>query len=300
MNFKKLATTILLACLFLSIKQYAYSQNMLEEMKELHLQKTNGKITVQEFEAKKKAIIESHSPTNKRKAEAEARALAKKEEEEKKLQKQKNALLPMFKTLRTPSAGEINRAIELGADVNAVDEGELSVLMHAAAYCDDPEIIKLLVAKGADINARVRISILDDTYITVLTRADYNSNPEIKKLLIRLGALDLSQPPDLSSRQTLTRYVLQEVDAIYHESLEVLSARQWHRDGEGLVLRSKALLNKIDTSDLLIDSLPIQEFLWIYTIDFKNRDSGSSKDYFERISLLNNGYRKMVYRLKNG
>ena len=89
MNLKKLATTILFICLFLSINQYAHSQNMLEQMKALHLQKKQGSITAQEFEEKKKAIVESHSPEAKKKADEEAKKLAEKLKQEKILEEQK-------------------------------------------------------------------------------------------------------------------------------------------------------------------------------------------------------------------
>ncbi len=89
MNFKSLTATILFVCIFFSINQFAYSQNMLEQMKELHLQKTKGNITAQEFEEKKKAIIESHSPEAKKRAEEEAKKLAEKQKQEKVLQEQK-------------------------------------------------------------------------------------------------------------------------------------------------------------------------------------------------------------------
>lgn len=169
MNFKRLVIAIWFNCFLLGANQYAYSQNMLEQMKELHLKKANGSITSQQFEEQKKAIIESHNPATKRQAEEKAIELAQKQEQEKKLQEKKNALLPIFKTIQTAPIAEINRAIDQGADVNAVDKDGLSVLMLAAANCDNPKIIELLVSKGADINARVRISIIDDTYITVLT-----------------------------------------------------------------------------------------------------------------------------------
>lgn len=89
MNFKKLAATILFVCLFLSVNQYAHSQNMLEQMKALHLQKKQGSITAQEFEEKKKAIIESHSPEAKKRADEEAKKLAEKLKQEKILEEQK-------------------------------------------------------------------------------------------------------------------------------------------------------------------------------------------------------------------
>lgn len=74
MSFKKLISTILFLCLFLSVKHYARSENMLEQFKELHLQKKW--LTDQQFEEKKKAIIESHSPAAKKRAAEEAKLLA--------------------------------------------------------------------------------------------------------------------------------------------------------------------------------------------------------------------------------
>lgn len=84
-----IAVTVLFVCLFLSVKHYAHSENMLEQLKELHLQKKQGWLTDQQFEEKKKAIIESHSPAAKKQAAEEAKLLAEKQKQEKILEEQK-------------------------------------------------------------------------------------------------------------------------------------------------------------------------------------------------------------------
>ncbi len=132
MSFKKLATTILLACLFLSINQYSYSQNMLEQMKELHLQKTKGKITAQEFEEKKKTIIESHSPEAKKRAEEEANKQAEKLKQDKILEEQKKR----------------------EAEALAQKEYEKKFPLHTALKKNDrPKILEMLKLPDLQINA---------------------------------------------------------------------------------------------------------------------------------------------------
>jgi hypothetical protein len=89
MNFKKLAAKFFLVCFLISTTQYAYSQSMLEQLKDLHLKKKQGWLTDQQFEDKKKAIIESHSPAAKKKAAEEAKILAEKQKQAKILEEQK-------------------------------------------------------------------------------------------------------------------------------------------------------------------------------------------------------------------
>jgi hypothetical protein len=92
MNFKKLAAKFFLVCFLISTTQYAYSQSMLEQLKDLHLQKKQGWLTDQQFEEKKKAIIDSHSPTAKKKAAEKAKKLAEKQKQEKIKQQKAKAL----------------------------------------------------------------------------------------------------------------------------------------------------------------------------------------------------------------
>lgn len=89
MSFQKLAATILFVCLLLNVKHYAHSENMLEQLKELHLQKKQGWLTDQQFEEKKRAIIDSNNPSAKRRADEEAAKLAEKQKQEKILEDRK-------------------------------------------------------------------------------------------------------------------------------------------------------------------------------------------------------------------
>jgi hypothetical protein len=66
--------------------------------------------------------------------------------------------------------------IAKGADVNAKDEGEWTPL-HSAAYWGEKEIAELLIAKGADVNAK------NDVGITPLDWAIHLNHSEIADLI---------------------------------------------------------------------------------------------------------------------
>ncbi|NCB46915.1 SH3 domain-containing protein [bacterium] len=139
-----------------------------------------------------------------------------------------------------------------------------------------------------------------DLFFDKTSSPSLNNRPEEQFAAAIPATKNYEKQQTASSKQIVTRYILQEVDALYNDAIEALSARQWSRECDRLVMRAEALLAKVGNSDLLVDAYPIQEFLWIYTIEFKGRYSASSTAYFERINRLNTGYRKMAFRLKNG
>ena len=71
--------------------------------------------------------------------------------------------------------------VDKGADINAKTGALLGMttVLHAAALGGNPEVVKFLVDKGADINAK------DNDGYTVL---DYTSNDEVRNYLISRGA----------------------------------------------------------------------------------------------------------------
>lgn len=84
---------------------------------------------------------------------------------------------------------DVKREIANGADVNAKDNGNFSVLMIASLNNENPEIIKILINAGADVNFKFN----DDTgniYNALLGAAYHNKNPEVIKVLINAGAKD--------------------------------------------------------------------------------------------------------------
>jgi ankyrin repeat protein len=71
--------------------------------------------------------------------------------------------------------------IEAGADVNAKNKSGLTPLMRAA-LSEQVEIVRLLIARGADVNAR------EDGGKTALKYAKKANNKEIAKMLVAAGA----------------------------------------------------------------------------------------------------------------
>lgn len=73
--------------------------------------------------------------------------------------------------------------IENGADVNAVDAGGNTALIHVAARNLRERVIEQLVKAGADINHK------NDIELTALMQAvSFNPNPAVIQTLVRLGA----------------------------------------------------------------------------------------------------------------
>lgn len=59
----------------------------------------------------------------------------------------------LFLAARNGSLDEAQAAIDAGADVNARDEHGDTPLHHVAAYANNPNFVKLLIAHGANVNA---------------------------------------------------------------------------------------------------------------------------------------------------
>ena len=75
----------------------------------------------------------------------------------------------------------VKTLIEKGADVNAKDELEITALMWASAW-GRTEVAKLLIKNNADVNAK------DSNGWTALMKASVNNNFETSELLLEKGA----------------------------------------------------------------------------------------------------------------
>ena len=85
----------------------------------------------------------------------------------------------------------VKAEIAKGADVNAKNEYGWTPFMYAAEYSENPEIVRLMVEKGADIEARDMQDI---------SQADY----EIADIVIKLEALNgYKEPVDLIVERTM-------------------------------------------------------------------------------------------------
>ena len=84
-----------------------------------------------------------------------------------------------------------------GADVNAKEVGDKWTPLHNAAWGGHKEIAELLIAKGADMNAK------DDEGMTPLHPAAAAGHREIAELLIAKG-VDVNAKVASGSKQGLT------------------------------------------------------------------------------------------------
>lgn len=92
------------------------------------------------------------------------------------------AAADLFDLAETGTAVQLQQAIK-GADINAADAVGRTMLMHAAAYNPDPQVIALLVKAGANVNAR------GPRQWTALMMAAYgNPNPAVVEALLAAGA----------------------------------------------------------------------------------------------------------------
>ncbi|MCK6463183.1 MAG: ankyrin repeat domain-containing protein, partial [Candidatus Pacebacteria bacterium] len=82
------------------------------------------------------------------------------------------------------------RLINLGVDVNAIKEREQTALMFACSL-GNYELVKLLIQKGADVNAKARAHAQDfDGAVTPLKIAKEKKFDEIVKMLLQNGATE--------------------------------------------------------------------------------------------------------------
>ena len=97
-----------------------------------------------------------------------------------------------FELVKTGTPEEVKKAIKEGADVNARTTEEIesfgevegvTPLIMAAWYNENPEVTKLLLDAGADVNARDK-----NGCTPLIWAAVFNENPEVTKVLIDAGA----------------------------------------------------------------------------------------------------------------
>ncbi len=88
----------------------------------------------------------------------------------------------LFDLAETGSADQLQQALK-GGNVNAVDDVGRTLLMHAAAFNPDSQVISVLVKAGANVNAR------GPRQWTALMMAAYeNPNPAVVEALLAAGA----------------------------------------------------------------------------------------------------------------
>lgn len=81
------------------------------------------------------------------------------------------------------TAEQVQRAITGGADVNARDAADRTVLMLASASNQDARVISILLKAGAKINARG-----PNGWTALMMAAFNNPNPDVVEALLKAGA----------------------------------------------------------------------------------------------------------------
>lgn len=106
----------------------------------------------------------------------------------------------------------VKLALELGGDVNTVDKNG-NTAMHGAAFKQLPEVVKLLAAKGADVNVWNKNNISGWTPLRVAVGVHRGMNfrfhvptaDALKDLMVRAGASTEVEPETLVSGATPTK-----------------------------------------------------------------------------------------------
>lgn len=138
--------------------------------------------------------------------------------------KQYTIALQMVAVLNQPEL--FRRMIEGGADVNAVDPTGRTALMYAAISDLSPvEQVRMLIEKGAAVNARSQHSKSGDTGLTALDLAELHGDTPVVDLLKQSGGTISSKPAPMKSvayrnntvREAVTRSIalLQRADASF-------------------------------------------------------------------------------------
>jgi hypothetical protein len=116
-----------------------------------------------------------------------------------------------FGLVWTGTPESIQAAIDNGADVNARNKDGKTPLMFAAGYAPNPEVINILLAAGAEVNAKEPKYGLTPLMFAVAA----NTNPEVATTLLNAGA-------DLGARSQGGVTVLMWA-AVYTENPEIIS-----------------------------------------------------------------------------
>ena len=90
----------------------------------------------------------------------------------------------LLKLTKTGTVAQVKGELGRGLNVNTrLTRGGLTLLMNAAAYNSDPNVISALIAAGAEVNASDRVG---RTALTLA--AELNTNAEVITTLIHAGA----------------------------------------------------------------------------------------------------------------
>ena len=84
---------------------------------------------------------------------------------------------------KTATIEDVKKELKNGANVNAANDNDFTVLMQAALLNQNPEVIKILIDEGADVNAKSKSGNTALMYAAI-----FNQNPEVIKTLIDEGA----------------------------------------------------------------------------------------------------------------
>ncbi|MDR2169899.1 MAG: ankyrin repeat domain-containing protein [Planctomycetaceae bacterium] len=93
-----------------------------------------------------------------------------------------NGLEVLFETIEQGDLDKLKNLIDSGANVNAKDEDNWTLLHCAASYNSNSSILKYLVLQGADVNAKD-----EDGWTALHYAASENNNVEIVEYLISQG-----------------------------------------------------------------------------------------------------------------
>lgn len=97
----------------------------------------------------------------------------------------------LFHACAQGNASEVTRLLDAGVDPNVEHQGEYTAIFLTIRKCatenerqDNLRVLKLLIANGANVNARQK-----SDYLSPLLKATEVGDPEIAKVLIDNGAL---------------------------------------------------------------------------------------------------------------
>jgi len=99
----------------------------------------------------------------------------------------KEATSQLWNAAKFGSVEEVTRYISDGADVNDSSWSGYTPLMSAAQYNEKPEVLRVLIENGANVNAAVITGDLE-RYTVLMIAARYSKNPEVLSVLIEGGA----------------------------------------------------------------------------------------------------------------
>ncbi len=151
---------------------------------------------------------------------------------------------------------KVGKLLDCGADVNAVDDFFWGCTpLHHACESGDKDLVKLLISKGADVNARSAKG--GGLYVTPLHAAAFCQFRKICKILLKAGA-DVNAKDENGS--TPLHYAVALATVLYDNPIKILM--QYGADTKAVIRSGSIAHSSVPGLTHYIDRLMFYQKIW--------------------------------------